>query len=94
MSHHSSHDDDPIRRALAEEMMKVFGEHPEGRLNEDDAGALPFALGIEKGNVVIHFPKPVAWIGFTPQAAMELAQQLVKHARAAGATTPLRINIG
>jgi hypothetical protein len=75
-------------------MSRIFGEYPAGKLNADDAGALAFAVGVEAGRVVIHFPKPVAWMGMTGDEALELAQLLLKHARHAGVTSPLVIRLG
>lgn len=75
-------------------MKQIFGEHPNGRLNSDDAGALPLMITNENGVVKMEFPKPVAWIGFTGDQAMEIAQTLMKHARKAGITAPVVIRIG
>jgi hypothetical protein len=93
MSHHGNPDpfaDDRMHNA----MRQIFGEHPNGKLNADDAGALALEIGVERGAVVIKFPKAVAWIGFTPDQAMDIAGALIKHARAAGATTPLTLRVG
>lgn len=79
---------------MTEAMKKTFGEYPDGRLNSDDAGALPLAIGSADGKVVMEFPKPVAWIGFTGDQAMEIAQTLIKHARKAGVSAPMVLRIG
>jgi hypothetical protein len=86
MSHHSSE--------LSEAMRQLMGEYPDGRMNKDDAGAIAMQIGVEEGRVVMRFPKPVAWIGFTGDEAMEIAQVLMKHARKAGLTAPAVIRIG
>ncbi len=94
MSHHSS---TPLNqnqlaefhRALAE----TLGEYTAGRLNADDAGALPYMIGRENGKVVLRFPKPVVWIGFTGDQAMEMASALVKHARLMGITKPFSLTL-
>jgi len=90
MSHHSSEPN----RAMSEAMKQIFGEYPDGKLNAQDAGAVALTLGVEEGRVVIRFPKPVAWIGFTGDQAMEIAQLLIKHARTAGITAPVVLRIG
>lgn len=93
MSHHGN--DDPERRAVLSEAMKqLMGEYPKGRLNANDSGALAMAVGVENGKVRLDFPKPVAWVAFTPDEAMGLAEMLVKHARAAGSTKPLSLRVG
>lgn len=93
MSHHGNPDPQAQRR-MAEAMKQVFGEYPNGRLNDNDAGALAVEIGQEGGSVVMRFPKPVAWIGFTGDQAMEIAQVLIKHARAAGITAPAILRFG
>lgn len=90
MSHHSSED----AGRMDDMMRKLFGEYPDGRMNANDAGAIPLAVGVENGRVTLSFPKPVAWIGFTADEAIGLAEALVKHARKAGSTKPLRLHIG
>ena len=87
MGHHSS---DPEglnqppfnEKPLSEMMKKLLGEYPMGKMNADDEGALAFQVGVADGNVVIQFPKPVKWLGFPPQQAVNLAQLLIKHAKA------------
>lgn len=93
MSHHGN--DDPARRAAMSEAMKsLMGEYPNGRLNENDAGAVAMAVSTEGSIVRLDFPKPVMWVGFTGDQAMQLAQDLMRHARRAGITAPVVIRIG
>lgn len=70
-----------VAAALREANRSAHGEYPAGRLNEQDAGALAMAIGVEAGKVVIRFPKPVLWFGMPPDQAIGLAGLLVKHAR-------------
>lgn len=56
------------------------GQFPEGHLNDDDEGEIKVGITHSDGKVVIHFGKPVAWIGFTPEQAYEIAQTLIEHA--------------
>ena len=93
MSHHGQ-TPPHIQRQLSDSMRQVFGEFPNGKLNDDDSGALAFSVSTEAGRVVVRFPKPVAWMGMTGDEAMELAQLLLKHARSAGITSPLIIQLG
>lgn len=71
---------DPLR----DMQRKLQGEYPDGRLNKNDEGAQAVMIGHEKGKVVMQFPTPTAWIGFTPEQAMDIAQTLITHARKAG----------
>lgn len=79
---------------MREAMKKLMGEYPNGCMNEDDAGAIAMEVGHEDGRVVMKFPKPVAWIGFSGDEAMALAQALITHARKAGITAPAILRIG
>ena len=81
--------DDRLREALS----KTYGEFPEGRLNESDEGAIPMEVGHHSGKVIIRFPKAATWIGLTGDGAMELAQCLIEHAKAAGITKPVTITL-
>ena len=93
MSHHSS-DWPEEERALHERMRKLLGEFPDGKLNQKDEGAIAMVVGIENGRVMMKFPKPVAWIGFTADEAIGLAELLINRARQAGSTKPLAVTIG
>lgn len=93
MSHHGNNPPH-VQQALNEAMGRLLGEHPNGKMNADDAGALAFAVGVEAGRVVLRFPKPVAWMGMTGDEALELAQLLLRHAKHAGITSPLVIRLG
>lgn len=93
MSHHGN-DDPELQRAMHEAMKQVFGEFPDGKLNKDDAGGIAMAVGVEHGRVVLRFPKPVAWVGFTADEAIALAESLVQNARKAGSKKPLAFTFG
>lgn len=41
------------------------------------------AVGHQDGQIMIHFGKPVAWLGIPPAEAMELAKLLMQHAHEA-----------
>lgn len=66
----------------------------DGRIGPDDDGDLAFSIGPhpEKELVVVDFGKSVEWLAMPPQHAIELAQLLIKHARAI-ATEPLKIQL-
>lgn len=69
-------------------------EFPEGRLSGDDDGSITFKIGsdAEKNVVAIEFSKPLHWVAMPPQQAVDLAQQLIRHARSI-ATEPLKVVI-
>ena len=58
-------------------------QFPEGKITPEDEGAISVAIGIDNGNVIINFGKPVAWLGLPPAACMEMGRTLIKRAREA-----------
>lgn len=66
---------DELRKGLG-----ATGRHPEGKLVKDDEGEIQIAVGNADGKVVIEFGKPIAWIGFSPEQALDLAQSIRAHA--------------
>ena len=54
------------------------GAHPEGKICPNDEGEIRLAVGCDlaHGVVVLDFGQPVAWIGFPPKKARELAAML------------------
>jgi len=105
-SHHSElPEDHPLAQQLREErrlrgefIKQVHGtkkrKWPEGRIGGDDDGELAYMVGSdpEHGIVRLEFGKAVDWLGLPPKQAIELAQSLIKHARAVS-KTPLRISL-
>lgn len=92
MSHHG--DNPEQERILREAMRRLTGEFPNGRLNDDDQGAVAVAIAHQNGAVTLQFPKNLNWIGFTPEQAIDIAQSLIEHARKCGCTKPLTVKIG
>lgn len=105
MAHHGSfperdedrHDVvDALRKQLEQEA-KTIGlgatrAFPQGVVNDLDEGEIQFAIkgDLEREKVFINFGKSVDFIGMTPQQAMDMAQLLIKHARAS-AKSPVSI---
>lgn len=79
-SHHS------FEPTLPDEVFEHFGKQntfPEGKLTEDDEGAIQFGVSNANGKVIVNFGSPVAWLGMNPQQARILASYLNEHADAA-----------
>jgi len=107
MSHHGSNpiNDSPLFKklmaqaettgdAMKDAQRKLQGEYPNGRLNPSDEGALACMIGNENGKVVMQFASPTAWIGFTPEQAMDIAQLLITHARKTGLVGTYSLQLG
>lgn len=86
--------DDLLKRFDDERSGTAKREYPDGRIAADDDGTLTFKIGsdADKGVVIIQYSMPTAWVGMRPQQAIELAQALIKHARAI-ATEPLTMQL-
>ena len=72
---------DGMREQLQKLQRDVEGEYPEGTLNPEDQGALMVAFGIDKGKVILAFPKPIDWVALSPEQAREAAESLLVRAR-------------
>jgi hypothetical protein len=59
-------------------------EFPDGRLSGEDDGAVTWMIGSdpEKELVRVEFGVQTQWVAMSPQQAMNIAQSLIKHARA------------
>ena len=58
-------------------------DYPRGKLNNEDEGGLITGVSHDKGNVIINFGKPVAWVAFPPEMAFQFARSIATHAHAA-----------
>lgn len=80
MSHHeSTPNPESIRRLNEMFKLGATGNFPQGKITERDEGELKLAVGHSPGKVIITFGKEVAWIGFTPQQAKDIAASLLEH---------------
>lgn len=60
------------------------GTFPMGKINDDDQGALKLGVAYDRlnGVVQIDFGKPVAWLAFPPEQAVQFARLILKNAGA------------
>lgn len=58
-------------------------EYPDGKLNEEDEGAIQVGIGIDNGRVMIIWPKPITWIAYDPDGADEFADAIKEKAQMA-----------
>ena len=83
MSHHQSMEEVEAQRRLVDQIMgKASTEFSEGRLNRNDEGDLALAVAHDPQNnvVLIHFGKPVAWVGLNRKQTEGLISMLQDHA--------------
>ena len=75
--------DDILKRFVAQGEGTANRAYPEGRTGAHDEGELAFAVGVNDrhGTVEMHFNKPVAWMGMSPEDAVRLAKMLIDKAR-------------
>jgi hypothetical protein len=74
---------DELEKAKPEEEPKLgpTGEHPDGKIQEDDEGELQFACGTTKtGDVFLDFGVKVKWIAMEPAQAIEFAKVVAANA--------------
>lgn len=65
-------------------MIGPTGEFPAGiPVCTGDHGELKFSIESQAGSVVVRFGAPVAYLGLTPQVALEVAQSLIETAEQA-----------
>lgn len=75
----------PIDPKLLEALRKTpefgaTGRYPQGQLSAGDEGELQFGITNAKGQVIVNFGKPVAWLGMEPQQAIAIGEALIRHA--------------
>lgn len=82
MAHHSSEMSDAMRRQMEEFFPRLgaTGKFPQGHLSPEDEGELMLGIGVMDGKVILNFGKPVMWIGFDHEQAIQLAQMLYDKA--------------
>lgn len=87
MSNHSPEFDKEMREKMAEflnePLIGATGLHPQGKLTNQDEGGIQFKVGVQNGKVILDFGNPVTWLGMPPEDAINLAESLIKRARAA-----------
>lgn len=77
-------------------MAKGFGRtYPRGRISGDDEGETAAAMAVDHATktLIIRYPKPVQWVGYGPEEAMQYLMLLAKNvAQLTG--TPISVVIG
>lgn len=81
-SHHSEAEIAAQQRLLDQFLHRAKPNFPAGRIHADDQGELSFAVAAnpKTKTVIIHFGKPVDWIGFGANEARTLAKLLLEKA--------------
>ena len=96
MSHHGNDDLSqlsPILKELRDHQRKLAGSFPDGKLSDQDEGALMLAVTTMGKRVVITFPAPTQWLGMTGDQAAEMGILLIQRAKEAGLSQPITITL-
>ena len=72
--------DAKMRKESRAEGFGPTGDYPDGRITASDAGEIRFGVAADKGQVVLNFGTPVAWIASPPDIVRELAEALWRSA--------------
>lgn len=83
MSHHSGNNfyDKDTHDFFKNLKLGATGRFPDGKLDANDEGELRIGVTVKDEKVVLAFGKPVEWIGFTREQAIQLGQNLIDRAR-------------
>lgn len=57
------------------------GKFPKGKLTPHDEGELTLSIGVVRKTIVMDFGTSVAWIGFSADEAIAIAEKLVNAAK-------------
>lgn len=93
MSHSSSDFGGKQSAELHDAMKKLLGEFPDGKLNDQDEGAIAMVVSIDSHRVRLEFPKRVKWVACTADEAAELAIEIMRQARKLGLTKPVTMEL-
>lgn len=55
-------------------------KYPQGKLNDDDEGALLIAMAIKDKTLIIDFGKPTHWIGLPKDQAIVFSKMILEAA--------------
>jgi len=72
---------------------KITGHFPDGKLTQNDEGALGMKVTNMGDKVVIAFGEPTSWVGMTGDQAAKLATDLLRRAKQVGITEPVTITL-
>jgi hypothetical protein len=56
---------------------------PDGKLTDNDMGALQIEIGVYEGRVIVAFNHEVGWLGMLPGEAKVIGETLIKYAKEA-----------
>lgn len=57
-------------------MSETDAQYPDGKMNDDDEGALAIRVGMDQGRIIVDFGKPVSWFGGDPDWIDSFCDQL------------------
>lgn len=82
------HSQEPLSDKLREHFgipngLGATGKFPEGKLTETDEGEIMMAVtsDVENRKVILNFGKPVVWVGYNAEQAIEFGALMIEHGK-------------
>lgn len=83
-----------LKRSLNEKIFSgATGNFPQGQLTKSDEGEIQFTIGAKNDKVILQFGTPVAWMGMTPEQAVDLGEMLIQKAAEVGHVRPIKVTV-
>jgi hypothetical protein len=82
-----------MARAMLAQNLGATGNFPDGKVHQDDAGELTFAVGALNTEVAVQFGSPVQWFSLPPATARVMARALFEKADALDGLSPVGMTL-
>jgi hypothetical protein len=82
-----------MTRIMESAPVGATGNFPKGKLTKADEGEISFLVGAKNDKVILQFGTPVAWMGMTPEQAVDLGEMLIQKAAKVGFLRPIKVTV-
>ena len=82
-----------LKKMIESTPIGATGNYPKGKLTKADEGEIQFMVGAKNDKVVLQFGTPVAWMGMTPEHAIDLGELLIQKAAQVGYIRPITVTV-
>ena len=82
-----------LQRMIESTPVGATGNFPQGQLTKADEGEIQFMVGAKNDKVILQFGTPVAWMGMTPEQAIDLGEMLIQKAAKVGYIRPIKVTV-